>query len=364
MDFIPWAKPNFWENEIKYVNEALESTWISGGKFVEKFENDFSKEIGTEHALTTSNGTTSLHLAYIAIDLKPGDEIIVPGFAFMAVANIALNMGVKPVFAEVDSDTWCLSASEIERKITKKTKAIIPVHTYGNVCQMDEIMNLGTQKKLIVIEDCAESLFSKYKNKYCGVFGHINSYSFQATKTITTGEGGMVTTSDSNLYDKMVLIRSHGLTERGRYYHQLPGYNFRLTNLQAAMGLAQFEQKEKILSERKRVHLLYKKLLNNIEGITLQTFNPEVEAVLWAFVIKLDKNAFPQGRNKVMQQLKLEGIETRPGFVASSQLDIYEQHQLPISENISNNTISLPTFPTLTNTQIEYVCDKFLKLKK
>ena len=174
----------------------------------------------------------------------------------------------------------------------------------------------------------------------------------------------MVTTSDHALYEKMASIRIHGLTQRRKYHHELPGYNFRLTNLQAAIGLAQFEKRDKILAERRRVHLLYKNLLGNIEGIKLQTFNSDIDPVLWAFVIYLENDSFPQERNQVIKQLYDKGIETRPGFVASSQLDIYEEHKLPICEDVSNNTISLPTFPTLTKTQIEYICENFLKLMK
>lgn len=354
---IPWTRPNFWGNEIKYVNDAMESTWISGGVYIEKLEKAFSGKLNKKYVLTTSNGTTSLHVIYLALGLQEGDEIIVPGFGFMGAANIAMQMKIKPVFAEVDPETWCITAREIEKRITKKTKAIVPIHTYGNVCDMDAIMNLAKKRNLIVIEDCAESLFSKYKKRYCGTFGHINSFSFQATKTLTTGEGGMVVTDNEELFKKMCLYRSHGLIERGRYWHEVPGHNFRLTNLQAAMGYAQLQQIRKIILERSRVFNKYKKSFYNEKGIKLQKFNSDVEPVLWAFAMKLDPKAFPQGRDKVIEQLKSKGIETRPGFVAASLLNIYGKiNKLPICENISNNVISLPSFPTLTDEQIEYVC--------
>lgn len=362
---IPWAKPDYWGNEIKYVTEALETTWISGGKYLDGLEEYFENKLNQKFALAVSNGTTAIHLAYLALKLKPGDEIIIPGFGFLAAANVALHMGVKPVFAEIDEETWCLSAKTLPNYITPKTKAIIPIHTYGNVCEMGEIMSIAKERKIHVIEDCAESLFSKYQNRYCGTFGDINTFSFQATKTITTGEGGLVTTNNDELNDIMCLYRSHGMRrEKKFYWHELPGHNFRLTNFQAAMGLAQTEKLENILAERKRVYEIYCKHLKNVEGITMQKFNPNVDPVVWAIALKLDSKAFPQGRDVIIEQLKNKGIESRPGFYASGLLPIYEkQNTLPICEDVSKNVISPPSFPTLQNEQIEYICSQLVKLK-
>lgn len=364
MDFIPWAKPDYWGNEKKYVNEALETTWISGGQYLDKLEKYFADEFGMKYSLTTSNGTTSIHLAYLAIDIKQGDEIIVPGFAFMAAANIALHLGAKPVFVDVDEKTWCIDINDIEKKISKKTKAIIPVHTYGNVCDMDSIMDIAKKHNIWVIEDVAEALFSKYNNKYSGTFGHLNSFSFQATKTITTGEGGIVLTNEDKFFNTMSLYRSHGLTERGRYWHEIPGHNFRLTNLQAALGVAQFERKDSIIASRERMHSLYLKYLSEIDGIEMQFFSPKVTPVLWAFAIKLSASAFPQGRDVLMQQLRECGIETRPGFTASSSLRIYDKHDVASSNMLSETVISLPSFPSLTEENIQYICNQLNKLKK
>jgi perosamine synthetase len=364
MNFIPWAQPNFWGKEKDYALDALESLWISGGAYIEKLEHAFAEILQKPYVLTTSNGTTALHLAYLGLGLQPGDEIIVPGFAFMGAANIALHLGVKPVFAEVDPETWCLTVRNVEQRITPRTKAIVPIHTYGNVCAMDGILELAHRKHLAVIEDCAEALFSKYANRYCGTFGQVNTFSFQATKTITTGEGGLVVTDDEVLYKKMTLYRSHGLLERGRYWHEVPGHNFRLTNIQAALGYAQVEQKETIITERKRVHLQYKACLEDVDGIRLQYFPEKVEPVLWAIALKLDQKAFPQGRDHVMAQLKEQDIETRPGFIASSLLTIYEPHRLRVSEEISQHVISLPTFPTLTNEHIQGICHCLKTLRR
>jgi perosamine synthetase len=362
---IPWTQPDYWGNEIAYVTKAMESTWLSGGAFHNQFEEQFKEILKKKHALAVSNGTTAIHLAYLGLGIKPGDEIIIPGFCFQAAANIALQMGAKPVFAEVDKDTWCLNPQDVENKITSKTKAIIPVHTYGNCCEMDEIINLAKSKNIIVLEDCAESLFSSYKGEQSGTLGLVNTFSFQATKTITTGEGGLVVTDDDELAERMMLYRSHGMNRnKVIYWHELPGHNFRLTNVQAALGVAQLEKKDTIIKERKRVYHTYVELLSGIEGIAFQKINDTVNPLIWAIALKLDAKAFPQGRDAVMNQLKEVGIETRPGFYASSILPIYEKHSLPICEDVSKNVISLPSFPTLTNQQIEFICKEFIKLKK
>ncbi|MCD4795141.1 MAG: DegT/DnrJ/EryC1/StrS family aminotransferase [Bacteroidales bacterium] len=361
---ISWVQPYFWGNEIAYVNDAVKSTWISGGSYIKKLEDSFSDLFNINNSITTSNGTTSIHLAYLAVGIKPGDEIIVPGFAFMAAANIALHFGAKPIFADVDPKTWNITASEIEKKITKKTKAIVPVHTYGNVCDMDEIMNIANKYNIWVIEDVAEALFSKYKDKYAGTFGHLSSFSFQATKTITTGEGGMLITANKELSDKMKLYRSHGLSERGKYWHEVPGHNFRLTNMQAALGVAQFEKRNDIIAARKNMHNLYLKNLKNIDEIELQYFEPNINPVLWAFALKISKKVFPQGRDILIEQLKEAGIETRPGFIASSRLKIFHTHNVPVSEMLGDAVISLPSVPTLNEEKIYFICNQLLKLKK
>lgn len=365
MNYIPWAKPDFWGNEQSYVNEALSSTWISGGPFVERFEHDFADYCGVSHALTASNGTTALHMAYLALGLKAGDEIILPGFSFMAAANIALHVGAKPIFVDVDPATWCLNAYEIEKHLTPRTKLIVPIHTYGNVCEMDTIVKLADSIGIPVVEDTAEALACRYKERLAGSFGAIGTFSFHATKTITTGEGGMIITNDHNLYDRMALYRSHGMRRKQYYWHDLAGHNFRLTNLQAAVGVAQIEKIAQIVSERKRVHSQYRDLLSNIPGLTLQHFPPEVDPVIWAIAVKLDPLAFPQGRDAVIAEMMRDGIETRPGFVAPRFMDhIYTCPELPISEELSKNVLSLPTYPTLQNDQICFICDQLKKLKQ
>lgn len=361
---IPWAKPDFWGLEEEYVSKALHSTWLSGGPFVDELEATARKFSDSTYCLAVCNGTAAVHLAFLALGLKAGDEVIVPGFCYLAGANIALLMGLSPVFVDVDQGTYCVTAEKIREAITKKTKLIVVVHTYGNVCPMDEIMVLAKSCEIPVLEDAAESLGSQYKGRQSGTIADIGTYSFHATKTITTGEGGMVLTGRKDLAEKAMLYRTHGVLGK-RYWHEVPGHNFRLTNLQAALGCAQFKKIDQIFHERQRVHASYRRFFEGEKGITLQKFGPDVEAVLWALAAELDQEYFPQGRDRVMEQLAEHGIETRNGFYSANQLKIYKNvGDISISDRLSKNVISLPTFPSLKDEQIQFIAQAVIALKK
>jgi perosamine synthetase len=364
VDSIPWARPSLLGNEQQYVSQAIASTWISGGGFVDRFESEFAKYCGAGYAMTASNGTAALHMAFLALSVVPGDEVIVPGFAFMAAANVALHMGATPVFAEVDPTTWCMTADDVEEKISSRTKLIIPVHTYGNVCPMDEIMTLANSKSIAVVEDAAEAFASRYKNRLAGTQGALGTFSFHASKTITTGEGGMVVTEVPELRDRMYLFRNHGMLHT-RYWHELPGHNFRLTNMQAALGCAQLEQIDQVISERKRVYASYQNYLLNVPGVTMQDFGADVEPVVWAMAVKLDPRAYPQGRDAVMNQLQDSHIDTRNGFYAASMLrHLYTCPRLPICEDISQHVISLPMYCGLGDREIQFICSQLDSLRR
>ena len=361
---IPWAKPTFFGDEKELVNAAISSTWVSGGIFVDRLERELANYCNTKYALSVSNGTTAIHVAYLALGIGPGDEIIAPGFGFLAAANIALQMGAKPIFVEVDPETWCMNPVEVEKVLSRHSKAIVPVHTYGNICDMDELLELSAIKKIPLIEDAAEAFASKYKGRLAGSMSVVGTFSFQATKTITTGEGGMVVTNDKELFEKMVLYRNHGMLRKTYYWHELAGHNFRLTNLQAALGCGQFGNLDKIIKERKRVHFKYIECLAGKPEITLQKFPPYVEPVLWALAVKLDPKAYPQGRDTVIEQMKKRQIETRPGFYPPVLMKhIYECPELPVCEEIGRQVISLPSFVSLKNEEIELICENLLALK-
>lgn len=361
---IPWARPAFWGNEQCRVNEALASTWISGGAFVDQLEQSFSALSGGARALAVSNGTAAIHLAYLALDIEAGDEIVVPGFGFLAAANVALHMAARPVFCEVAPETWCMRAEDIAPALSVRTKAIVVVHTYGNVCDMEPILALASEWGIPVIEDAAEAFPSRYRGQLAGTLGTIGTFSFQATKTITTGEGGMVITRDNDLCERMMLYRSHGLRRKKHYWHEVPGLNCRLTNIQAALGCAQMEELDRIIAKRHQVYEAYATRLAGMTGVTLQMFRPEVQPVVWAIAVRLDPEVFPQGRDTILSQLLEVGIETRPGFYSPSQLEYFNCPPLVTCDALAASVISLPSYPTLTEEEIEHICLQLKKLSR
>lgn len=346
---IPWGKPWLSGKEKEYVISALEANWISGGDFVDKLELFFTNEMD-KCAVSTTNGTTALHMAFLALGVEPGDEIVVPGFCFLAAANVAMNMGAKVIFADVSADTWCLNGESIRKVLSPRTKVVVPVHTYGNVCNMTEIMDLSKEHGFYVVEDAAEALFSKWDGRYAGTYGHIGTYSFQATKTITTGEGGMVVTDNRELYEKMKLIRNHGMNER-RYYHEVAGLNFRLTNLQAAVGVAQLENYEEGIRIRKNIDKYYRKECSPY-SVKLQKIEPATDFVMWAFALRL----LNVDRDTVIRKMSEMGIETRPGFYSPNRmLHLYKKSNIPVSEQLSENVISLPSYPSLSQEELHKI---------
>lgn len=357
---IPWFKPNFWGKEKEYSAAALDSTWISDGEFVVRFEEIFAGVLAVRNAITVANGTAALQLALLSLELKPGDEVIIPGYTFAAPVNMTLAVGAKAIIADVNPDTWCLSAEEFAKNITKKTKAVIPVHIYGNVCDMKLISEVAAQHNIAVIEDVAEAAFSKYSGKYAGSLGDVGCFSFQATKTIAMGEGGALVTNNDLLFNTAKLIRNHGMRPEKRYWHEVVGHNFRLTNMQAALGCAQLECMEQIIKNKQRVYHEYKKRLQLSEIVVLQQIPAHVDPVIWAFAIKIVPERFKYSRDKIIQKLKEQGIETRTGFYSFGQMPLYGAPNLDVADTLSKNIISLPSYPTLTETEIDHICDCLL----
>lgn len=350
---IPWGKPHFWGNERSYLIDAFDSTWISGGYYVEEFEKRFAALHGYKHGIAVSNGTCSIFLSLKALDIGPGDEVLVPGFAFIAAINMVLEVGATPIMVDIVKETMLMDPEEIKKKIGPRTKAILPVHTYGNVCDMTEIREIADNHKLYVLEDVAEAIFSKYNGKYAGTFSEISSFSFQTTKTITTGEGGMILTNSDEWNSKMRKLRSHGMGGK-KYWHEGVAYNFRLTNLQAAIGLAQFENLEKIIAERKRLNTKFKNALSKIDSISLQFYKDQVDPVVWAFPIVL-KPGHKHNRDEVMSILESKGIEVRPGFYTPNELPNYRTEYLENCDYIAKNTLSLPFYIGLTDVEMDYI---------
>jgi len=363
-EMIPWGKPCLGEIERDYLLRALDSTWISGGEFVDKFEADFAGIIGTKYAISASSGTSALHLALLAAGIGSGDEVIVPAFTFVAPANMAIETGARPVYVDIDPRTWCIDVNEVKKSITPKTKAIVPVHVYGNVCDMAALLKVSKDNGIYLIEDVAEAAFSKYKGKYAGSFGDLGCFSFQATKTITMGEGGAVVTNDVKLRERVRIMRSHGMRENKRYWHDMVGYNYRLTNLLAALGCAQLENLDKIVKAKVRIYNRYFRNLSNLPGIDFQHISRGVEPVIWAVAVKIDPHHFKGDRDYLIAELLRRNIETRPGFYPFSVMPLYKAKPMPIAELIGRNVISFPSYLAISDEKIDYICDELISLKK
>ena len=361
---IPWARPKLFGNEEAMVVDALRSAWISGGPYIERFEKTSADKMNVAEAIAVSNGTVAIELALRGLGIGPGDEVIVPGFTFVAAANMVLSVGATPVYCDIDERTWLLDPNEIGRLTTVRTKAVLPVHLYGNVAAMDEISTQAKAHGIAVVEDAAEAAFSRFDGKCAGTMGAVGTFSLHATKTITTGEGGLVVTNDSDLARRMRVLRDHGMRQGKRYWHDVVGYNFRMTNLQAAIGCAQLEHLDAIIADRRRIHARYRNALRSVGGLRLQQFSQQVDPVLWVIAVLIEEADLSRQRARrdtVMEALSENGIETRPGFYALSLMPPYDAPVLPNCLMASAGIISLPTFFGMSEEQIDRVCDCFLR---
>ncbi len=341
--------------------EAVASTALSAGAFIDRAED----ELGALHglpgqALLVSNGTAALELSLRALGIGPGDEVIVPAWAFMAAANMVLACGARPVFADVDDTTWLLDLDDVARRITPATRAIVAVHTYGNVCDMGALAALARARGLTLVEDCAESIFSRRDGILCGALGDVATFSFQATKTLTCGEGGLVLARDPGLVARMRLLRSHGMTPDRKYWHHVVGHNFRITNMQAAFLCAQIAHRDRACALRVHVYDRYRARLDGRAGLRLQAIPAAVAPVMWAVAVRIDPTVHSVARDTVMHRLAEEGIETRPGFCAASEQPLYATGPLGVAERIAAQVIALPAPPDLRDDEIDHVCARLL----
>ena len=350
----PVYQPNLSGNEKKYVQECLDSTWISSkGKFIKQFEDNFSTFTGIKYSVAVSNGTVALHVALLAIGIGKDDEVIVPTFTYIASVNSINYTGAKPVFVDSDPDTWQIDTKKIEEKISKKTKAIMAVHIYGHPCEMVEIRKIADKHKLFIIEDCAEAIGTLYKGKHVGLFGDISTFSFFGNKSITTGEGGMVCTNNKNLSDLLVRLKGQGLAKNQEYFHDIIGYNYRMTNICAAIGCAQLERVDDILIKKRQVAQDY---INGLKNIPLE-YHKEVGNVrhsYWMFTILVKSESTRSGLRK---HLKENGIETRPTFHPVHTMPIYKTgEKFDVAEDLGKRGINLPSYPDLSEDDVRYIC--------
>jgi len=352
-------------NEKKYVNECLNSGWLSfEGKYVKKFEKEFEKLIGDGFALTTSNGTIALELTLSTLGVRHGDEVIISDFSFAAPINAILSVGAKPVIVDISNSTWCIDTNKILKSITKKTKAILLVHTYGIIANIEEIKKISKKKKLFLIEDCAESLGSKYKSKLYGLSGDCSTYSFFPNKTITTGEGGMVIFKKKNLYEKAIILRNQGRKKNNKnFFHIMPGYNARMSNINAAIGYAQLKKIKKYLAIRKKLFILYDFYLKKSKLFEMLPVPKNTENSYWLYTLKI-KNFNKAKRDKLIVNLLKEGIESRPAFYPLSEMKAYKKYiykKYYISNQISSSVLSLPTSLGLKKSKIKKISDLLIK---
>jgi perosamine synthetase len=358
---ISVAAPSLVGNEKKYVIDCLNSTWISSaGKYVESFEHAFADFCEVKHAISCSNGTVALHLALLALGIGPGDEIIIPTLTFVATANAVTYCGARPVFVDSEPETWNLNPDLLVEKITTQTKGIIAVHLYGHPVDMDHLLNIAQRYGLFVIEDAAEAHGAEYKGRCVGSLGDIATFSFYGNKIITTGEGGMVVTDDDRLAEKIRQLKGQGMDPQKRYWFPIVGYNYRMTNIQAAIGLAQLEKIKWHIERRREVVSWYYERLRGISGLILPVEKEWAKNVYWMFSVVLDEGV-SLNRDEVMAALQAQGIETRPFFYPMHVLPPYREFtkepNFPVAERIAARGINLPTWAGLQKGDVEFVCE-------
>lgn len=370
---IPVCEPALLGNEKKYVLDALESGWISSaGKYIPAFEDAFAKYCGVKHGIAVCNGTVALHLALTALGIGKGDEVIIPDFTMIASAFAVCYTGATPVFIDAEPETWNIDPTKIEEKIAEKTKAIMPVHIWGHPCDMRPIWELAEKYNIKIIEDAAEAHGAEYRGKKCGSIGDIAAFSFYANKIATTGEGGIVVTNDDELAEKCRYYKNlcFPLNGERNYFHNDIGFNYRMSNIHAAIGLAQVEIFDKYVEMRRNNHLLYKKYLNGVPGITLQPEKEWAKNVYWMNGIVVNPEEYGMTRDELMIKLHEKGIESRLFFTGMHRQPSLQKYgcncqgEYPVSNFLSQNGFYLPSGSRLSEKEIRYICDVIKGLYK
>ena len=368
-DFIPVNEPLLNGNEKKYLNECIDTGWISSeGPFVKRFEDSFAKKVNRKYGIAVANGTAALDIAVEALGIGEGDEVILPTFTIISCIHQIIRSGATPVLVDSDPNTWNMDISQIEEKITIKTKAIMVVHIYGLPVDIDPILELAIKYNLKIIEDAAEMIGQSYKGNPCGSFGDLSTFSFYPNKHITTGEGGMVLTDDEELAEKCRSMRNLCFQRKQRFVHDKLGWNYRMTNLQAALGLAQLEQLESFVDKKRTIGKTYTKLLKGIKEIQLPLEKTDyAENIYWVYGIVL-KDDIPFDAKEAMQKLGKQGIGTRPFFWPMHlqpvllNKGLFKGEQYPVAERISRRGFYIPSGLALNNSVIEKITKVLKKI--
>ena len=354
-------QPYIGKEEYDLIKDCFSSNWITEGPKAKEFSEKLCKLIGCKYGVFAPNGTLSLYLGLKAIGVKPGDEVIVPDFTFIASANAVEMIGAKPIFADIDLKTLHIDINKCEELITTKTKAIMPVHIYGTSANMDSVMKFANKYNLKVIEDAAQAIGVKWKGKHCGSFGDVGSFSFFADKTITTGEGGFVCTNDKKIYKNLLYLRNQGRIDRGSFKHPEIGYNFRITDIQCAVGLAQLKKLDIIIEKKQNILKIYKDNLKNIKGITILEPINGSNHIPFRVAISFDRKI-----DEIMKYLSTHNIETRTFFYPIHKQPCYMNcdcvndkcSDFVNSSYVYEHGLCMPSYPELKKEQIEYVCNK------
>lgn len=362
--FLPVSTPSLGQQEIRYVTEALEAAEISGtyGEFLDRFEREFSDYCGCSHGIATSSGTTALHLAVASLGIGPGDDVLVSTLTNMATFFAVLYQGARPIPVDVEEDSWNLNPALLGRLVTPRTKAILVVHLYGNPVDMDPIVEFARRHKLYIIEDVAEAHGALYKGRKAGSLGDIGCFSFYANKIITTGEGGMITTSDPAVAEKSRSLRSLAFGAEHKFMHSDIGFNYRMTNLQAALGCAQLRRIEEVIENKRRVARLYADQFSGLPELQLPTEKPYARNVYWMYHVVL-RSFERKRRDRVMQLLAERGIETRPAFIPYNLQEVFIRRGLtrpelcPVANRIANGGFYLPSSLGLSQDDVRFVTD-------
>jgi len=357
---IPVAAPMLAGNEKAYVMDCLESTWISStGPYIDRFEQMFAEFCGVRHAVACSNGTTALHLALLALGVGPGDEVIVPTLTFVATANAVTYCGARPVFVDVDADTWNIDVASLESMITPRTRGIIPVHLFGHPAEMDRILAIARRHGLFVVEDSAQAHGAEFRGQRIGSIGDLATFSFYGNKIVTTGEGGMVVTGNDETAHRLRQFRSQGGDPARRYWFPVVGYNYRMTNMTAAIGVAQMENIDWHLQRRREVAAWYRERLGAGDAHRVgQVERPWVRHAWWMYSVVFREDGV---RERVVEALAAQGVETRPFVHPLHTLPPYRDEAgasgLPVSERLGRRGLNLPTWAGLSRDDVQLVCD-------
>ena len=361
---IPVCEPTLQGNELKYVTEAVQSGWISSaGKFITELEEKFAAFCGVKYSVSCSNGTTALHLAVEALGIGAGDEVIIPTFTMAATCNAVIYAGAKPVLIDAEKETWNMDVAQIEKRITSKTKAIMVVHTYGHPVDMDVVMDIARKHHLYVIEDAAEAHGAEYQSRKAGSLGDIAAFSFYANKLMTTGEGGIVVTNNQAWAERAKSLRNHFFGKKHRYLHEELGYNYRLTNIQAALGVAQLEKVGQYIEARRKNAQFYNSLLKEVKGIRLPPEKPWAKNVYWMYGMVIEDD-FGVSVARLREELLKRGVDTRAFFTGMHKQPAYMKKDVrfpdisgsyPVADELAEKGLYLPSSSHLTEEQIRYV---------